>query len=482
MTRLFSLLALALSAAAAGGERPNVLFLFADDLAFDAVLPGEHDGVDTPHLDRLAERGVVFTRAYNPGSWTGAVCVPSRTMLNTGRFLWDAHEIHEGDRSGFQEKNLWSNRLRRAGYHTFFAGKWHLPFDPHEAFDTVGTVRPGMPPTVESAYNRPPAEGPDPWRSDDRSLGGFWQGGRHWSEVLADEAVEYLGGAARRERPFFLQVAFNAPHDPRQAPTECLERYPLDRVATPEPFAAEYPYNEAIGCGRTHRDERLGPFPRTEHAVRVHRREYHALITHTDEQVGRVLEALVHSGEADDTWVVFTADHGLAVGRHGLMGKQNLYDHSVRVPLIVVGPGVPAGERRDQPVYLQSVNPTTLELAGAPALPGDAFPSLLPLVGDPDRRSEHEAIYGAYRELQRSVTRDGWKLIAYPAVPTVRLYHVAEDPRETRDLADEPEQSDRVRSLFAVLLRLQARYDDPAPLAEAFPDLAPAGGAPSVRR
>lgn len=459
------------AASTAAADRPNVLFLFADDMAYDTLLPGEEDGVDTPNLDRLAQRGVRFTHAYNPGAWSGAVCVPSRAMLNTGRFLWDTRFVDRGETDAFDPAQLWSNRFRRAGYHTFMAGKWHLPYEPAEAFDEVGAVRPGMPTTVESSYDRPSAEGPDTWRSDDSSLGGFWEGGRHWSEVLADEAIEYLDAAPDRRQPFFMYVAFNAPHDPRQAPTEFLERYPIESVATPEPFLPEHPYKEAIGCGALVRDERLAPFPRTEHAVRVHRREYHALITHLDHEIGRVLEALERSGQADNTWVVFTADHGLAVGRHGLIGKQNLYDHSVRVPLLLAGPGAPAGERRDQPVYLQSVAPTTLALAGAPALPQDAFQNLLPLVVDASHPSEIRAVYGAYLDRQRSVTKDGWKLIVYPEVPAVRLYHVAEDPRETRDLADEPRHAKRIESLWSELRRLQTRYDDPLELDESPPQL-----------
>jgi arylsulfatase A-like enzyme len=162
-----------------------------------------------------------------------------------------------------------------------------------------------------------------------------------------------------------MYIAFNAPHDPRQSPKEYVDRYPLDRISMPRSFVPEYPFNEAMASGRKLRDEKLAPFPRTEYSVKVNRQEYYAIITHMDDQIGRILDALEKSGQADNTYLFFSADHGLAVGRHGLMGKQNLFDHSVRVPLMLVGPGVPAGEKRDASVYLQDIMATSLELAGA---------------------------------------------------------------------------------------------------------------------
>ncbi len=122
-----------------------------------------------------------------------------------------------------------------------------------------------------------------------------------------------------------------------------VDRYPVDQVSVPENFQPLYPFADAIGCGKNHFvTNGLHPFPRTPHAVQVHRQEYYALITHMDAQIGRILESLKATGKADNTWIFFSADHGLAVGQHGLLGKQNMYDHSVRVPFIVVGPNVAA--------------------------------------------------------------------------------------------------------------------------------------------
>ncbi|MHB9009980.1 MAG: sulfatase-like hydrolase/transferase, partial [Limisphaerales bacterium] len=412
-----------------------------------------------------------FTHAYNMGSWSGAVCVASRTMLFTGRSLWRAHAIYDTTEAEREAGRLWPQMMSRAGYATYFTGKWHLKADAAKAFDVTRHIRPGMPNDTPEGYNRPLAGQPDPWNPSDPRFGGFWAGGKHWSEVAADDALEFLDAAKQDAKPFFMVVAFNAPHDPRQSPQEYVDRYPLARIAVPKNFLPEYPHRDAIGCGATLRDEKLGPFPRSEHAVKVHRREYYALITHLDAQIGRVLEALDRSGQADNTWVFFTADHGLAVGHHGLFGKQNMYDHSLRVPFVVTGPGVKAGARNRTPIYLQDVMATALDLAGAPK-PGEVeFHSLLPLLRGTESPDSREAIYGAYLELQRAVLHDGWKLILYPRARVARLYHVAADPDERRDLAAEPAHADRRRALFQRLRALQQELADPLDLTTAFPPL-----------
>jgi len=448
---------------AAAGSRPHVLFLFADDMTYEAIRAAGRTDIDTPNLDRLAARGTRFSHAYNMGSWSGAVCVASRTMLITGRSVWDANSIYNTTDKERRAGVLWPQLLKAAGYQTFMTGKWHIRTDAAKCFDVARHVRPGMPKTVASSYNRPPAVGEDRWSPTDTSLGGFWEGGRHWSEVTADDAIEFLGQASQQPAPAFFYVAFNAPHDPRQSPQEYLDRYPVERIGLPEPFLAEYPHAAAIGAGRGLRDEKLAPFPRTERAVKVHRREYYALVTHLDDQIGRILDALEASGQADNTWIFFTADHGLAVGHHGLMGKQNQYDHSIRVPFVVVGPGVAAGKTDPTPIYLQDVMPTTLELAGAERPEHVFFQSLLPrLTGASAKPSAppYESIYGSYLQSQRSISHDGWKLIAYPQAKLLRLYCLVDDPDEAVDLADRPEHAKRLAELFDRLVGLQQELGD----------------------
>ena len=229
------------------GEQPNILFLFADDLTYEAIRAFGHTDIDTPNIDRLVGSGTTFSHAYNMGSWSGAVCVASRTMLITGRSVWDANGVYKTTDKEREAGVLWPQLLSQAGYRTFMTGKWHIRTDAEKCFDVARHVRPGMPNSVESAYNRPPAQGKDPWSPTDTSLGGFWEGGRHWSAVTADDAIEFLGVAKNEERPAFFYVAFNAPHDPRQSPQEFLDRYPLERIAIPQPFLPEYPYAEEIG-------------------------------------------------------------------------------------------------------------------------------------------------------------------------------------------------------------------------------------------
>ncbi|OYP36574.1 sulfatase-like hydrolase/transferase [Rhodopirellula sp. MGV] len=450
-------------------ERPNIVFIFADDQCFDTIAELGNDEVQTPNLDKLVRRGTVFTHAYNMGSWSGAVCVSSRMMLNSGRFLWDAHSRYQTAEQERREGRWWSELMKSAGYRTYMTGKWHCRANAEKSFDVARDVRGGMPKQTPTGYNRPlvnPTTGEvsDPWSPSDPAFGGFWEGGTHWSEVVANHSKGFIDEASQRDEPFFMYLAFNAPHDPRQSPAEYVAKYPVDQIKLPVNFLPEYPYAEAMGAGRQLRDERLAPFPRTPIAVQTNRQEYYAIITHMDAMIGRILLALEQSGKADNTWIFFTADHGLACGQHGLMGKQNLYDHSVRVPFIAIGPGVAPGKRIDAPIYLQDVMPTTLELAGVARPDHVQFQSLLPLLdGEP---SQYDAIYGAYLDRQRSVRTDRYKLIVYPTAKTVRLYDIANDPLEMNDLASSPSHQENLTSLFDQLVAKQANLRDKLDLGE----------------
>jgi len=459
---------LATTATLLASEKPNVLFMFSDDQSYETIRAHGHLDIDTPNLDRLAERGTSFTHAYNMGSWQPAVCVASRSMLVTGRTLWRAHENESNQPADVEAGRFWPQRMAAQGYETYFSGKWHVRPRADQAFDHTVNIRGGMPRDVKEGYNRPIKGQPDPWNPSDPEFGGFWQGGKHWSEVLGDDGVAFLGQAAKSEKPFFMALHFNAPHDPRQAPQEYVERYPLDRIKMPESFLPEYPQKEAIRAGRGLRDERLAPFPRDEHSVKVNRQEYFAIITHMDTQIGRILDALEASGKADNTWIIFSSDHGLAVGHHGLMGKQNMYDHSLRVPFIVVGPGVEAGAKINAPIHLQDAIATALDVAGAD-LEGIEFQSVLPILAG--EKGGLDAVYAAYLNAQRAVIHDGWKLILYPEAKVTKLFNLIEDPQETQDLAADPAMAERKKALFAKFRELQLRYDDPLDLEPVFPEL-----------
>jgi choline-sulfatase len=203
--------------------------------------------------------------------------------------------------------------------------------------------------------------------------------------------------------------------------------------------------------------------------VKVNRQEYYAIITHMDAQIGRILDALGKSGKANNTYIIFTSDHGLACGHHGLMGKQNLYDHSLRVPFIVTGPGVKAGAKIDTPIHLQDAMATALDLAGADR-EGVEFKSVRSLLAGEDNGLD--AVYAAYTDAQRAVIHDGWKLMLYPKAKVTKLYHLIGDPQETKDLSADPAMANRKKALFAKFLELQDRYNDKLRLEPIFPELA----------
>ena len=439
-------------------NQPNVVYIFADDMSYETI--GAHGmlDIDTPNLDKLAERGASFTHAYNMGSWSGAVCLASRTMLNTGRFVWQAKRANQN--TLVAENKMWSQRMQQAGYRTYMTGKWHVKTEPDQIFDVARNVRAGMPNQTPEGYDRPKdaADYATGWKPWDPQHGGYWKGGKHWSEIVGDDSVAFLAAAAKEDQPFFMYLAFNAPHDPRQSPKEYVDRYPLDRIKMPENFLPEYPHADAI-CGKRLRDEKLMPYPRTEYSVKINRQEYFAIITHMDDQIGRILDALEATGKADNTYIVFTADHGLAVGHHGLVGKQNMYDHSVRVPFLVVGPNVNAGSKIDAPIYLQDVVPTALELAGAP-VDGVDFKSLLPLLKN-EKAGHYDAIYGAYLDRQRMVTKGDWKLISYPTIGVERLFNLKKDPNEMNDLVHNPEYTVKLNELRTALSDLSKTMADP---------------------
>ena len=453
-------------------KQPNVLFIFADDQCFETVGGLGLTDIETPYLDRLMKSGTTFTRAYNMGSWSPAVCVASRHMLNTGRFLWHAQQASNKAEAEREAGRFWSENMKKAGYDTYFTGKWHVQASADKCFNVARNVRGGMPRQTSAGYNRPLPGKPDPWSPSDPKFGGFWAGGKHWSEVVADDGIDFLDSAKKSEKPFFAYLAFNAVHDPRQSPKDFIEKYPLDRIKVPQNFLPMYPYKDKIGCRHGLRDEKLGPMPRTEHAVKVHRQEYYAIVTHMDVQIGRILDGLKKSGMADDTYIFFSADHGLGVGHHGLFGKQNLYEHSTRVPFIVSGPDVPKGKRVAAPVYLQDVMASSLEIAGVDKPEHVQFHSVLPLARGETKKSNYDAIYGAYLSIQRSVTVKDKKLLLYPKVPVARLYDIGADPMEMKDLAEDEANKPIMQKLFARLLKLQEETGDKLDLKKPFPELA----------
>lgn len=442
-------------------ERPNFLFLIADDLTYRSIHSLNNKEVDTPNLDRLVREGTCFTHCFHQGSWSAAVCVPSRVMLNSGVSAFRAQKL-------LDSVPLWGQSLGRAGYETYIVGKWHLdPTALQRSFKQMGPIGPGMFESTPDAYHRPSPG--NHWSPSDKSLKGHWLDTglwlnaphsemRHSCSIWASEAVEHLTKVVpQQQTPFFMYAGFNEPHDPRQSPREYLDKYPQAKIEIPPNYLPEHPFNEG---DHMIRDELLAPFPRTKEAVRLHRSEYYALISYLDHQVGEILEALERSGKAANTYVILTADHGLAVGEHGLMGKQNMYDHSIRMPLLIRGPGIAKGKRIDELVYQHSLFATTCELAGVPAPSTVEFPSLAGLLRDRQSKGQ-EAVFCYYKNFQRAVRTKQHKLIVYPQVSMVQLFDMVNDPWETRNLASDPKYTSIKNDLMQRLQQIRMELGDP---------------------
>jgi arylsulfatase A-like enzyme len=254
-------------------------------------------------------------------------------------------------------------------------------------------------------------------------------------------------------------VAFTAPHDPRMAPAEYAALYAPEKISLPPNFAPRHPFDNGE---MSIRDETLAPTPRDPAVVREHIAAYYAMISHLDAQIGRVLGAVERSGLGDDTVIVFAGDNGLAVGQHGLLGKQNLYDHSVRVPLVISGPGIPRGLKRDALCYLLNVYPTLCDMLGLSPPAGVEGLSLLP-AAERSGRKIRDSVFLAYTKLQRGVrTDDDWKLIEYNVggTRTTQLFNLAEDPWETTNLALDPSRGSRLAALRDRLRTAMKRTGD----------------------
>ena len=446
---------------AKGKPRPNVLFLFSDDQRADTIGAWGNKHAKTPNLDRLVAEGTSFTRAYCMGSQQGAVCVPSRAMLLTGRTLFRVKDNLQG-------QETWPERFAADGYRTFVTGKWH-----------------NGPQSVVRAFREGEAVflggmGNDPYKlavqdiSPDRKLVNRRPSGKHSVELFADAAVEFLSGQGEAEKPFLCYVSFNLPHDPRVAPTPFHEAADQSKPPPPANFMPQHPFDNGEMAVR---DELLAPWPRTPDVVRQHLADYYAAATFMDQQVGRVLDALKRSGRYENTIIVFASDHGLAIGSHGLFGKQNLYDHSMRAPLIVAGPGVAKGRRTDALCYLLDVYPTLGDLSGVTRPEGSEGVSLAGLTRNgtdaaspaggsaPPRR----AVFTAYRNVQRAVRDDRWKLIVYPQVNKVQLFDLQADPDELKDLAADPAHAADRERMTELLKKQQAEFGDVQPLSSENP-------------
>ncbi len=441
-------------------EKPNILFIIADDFNPKLFETNEHrqKQIKTPNLDTLREESTVFDNAHIMGSWTGAVCMASRTALNSGFSIWKANSVSDKKNAKMdavlKRGEAWSQLMKKGGYYTYITGKWHVnTMNTAKIFDKAEYIFNGMfGANTKAVYNRPIEGKVDKWDPSDPKLGGFWIDsknfpkeiqGKHATIVTADTAVNFLNTYKNdKEQPFFAYVAFNAPHDPRQAPKEYMDMYDLEGVQVPANFVPENA-NAKVSSIRSVRDETLAPYPRTEFAVKTHMKEYFGSISYLDENIGRILKALKDANFERETIVIFTADHGLAVGEHGYIGKQNMYEASNRSPLFIKGGGFKPNTHVKEYVYMQDIMPTTLEIAGQDVPELVDFKSLMPYTKDLNHK-QYDNIYASYIDAQKMIKKDGFKLIWYTKDNTYLFFNVAEDPEELNDLINDSKYADKI--------------------------------------
>ncbi|NNC87095.1 MAG: sulfatase-like hydrolase/transferase [Akkermansiaceae bacterium] len=437
---------------------PNVLFLFTDDQRPDTIAALGNGHIKTPHLDKLVARGLSFTNAYIMGGTSLAVCTPSRACLFSGRTLWNLENQDMWNFELAEDHKTMTQVFLENGYTAFATGKHDPGFGRNGHF--ARSFNAG-----DNLYYRGGHRGQNrtPLFSVTFENGGVTKtkkpaDGTFNAELFADACVEFLEGRKGNKQPFFAYVSFMTPHDPFNAPGEYLEMYRAEDMVLPENFLPEHPFNAGV---HHIRDEKLMQRPLRGEKLRAQLARYYALVTHTDAQVGRILDALEESGHADHTIIVFTSDNGLALGSHGLTGKQNVYEHSVKIPFLLSGPGIPAGEKRGQLTYLYDIYPTLCEMTGIPVPETVQFQSFKPLLND--AKAEHrQHLSFAFLQWHRAVRDERYKLIEYcvDGERHTQLFDLIADPHETRNLAQEDAHAGTLARLRKLLQDERRRLND----------------------
>jgi arylsulfatase A-like enzyme len=422
-------------------KKTNILFFFTDDQRFNTIAAIGNDEIITPNIDRLVKNGTVFTQAHIPSGTCGAICMPSRAMLNTGRTLF--HLDGEGQTIS-EEHALIGETFQKAGYRTFGTGKWHNGTRAYaRSFTDGGEIFFGG---MDDHWNVPAHSFDPTGEYSERTIkvsNYFYDNkeqthicnhvtpGKHSSELFCDAAIDFIN-SCDGSQPFYAYVSFMAPHDPRTMPLRFKEMYDPEKIKLPENFMSMHPieYGNA-----NNRDELLAPYPRTPENTRQQIAEYYAMITHLDYEMGRVIKVLEEKGMADDTIILFAGDNGLALGQHGLFGKQNHYEHSIRVPFIISGKGIPGNNKRDAYIYLLDIFPTICDLIGIDVPDTVEGKSFAKIIDDKDYKTR-DTLYFAYKDKIRSVKDERYKLMEFvhEGKLTTQLYDLKNDPWELANL------------------------------------------------
>ncbi len=434
--------------------RPNVVLVVADQHRWDWLSCAGTVGPDTPVLDSLAARGTRFTRATT----TSALCVPARIGLASGLL---PHRVGALTNNAYLPARVptWYQRLRDADYRVGLVGKVDLAKPAHHnglAGDRPSAYRWGFTHPVEVEGKMHAGTSPTPigpytsWLAEQGLLDRFHADymdrlghiysarrgdGIYRSSVLPEEAFAdaWIGRRAARwveevthDHPWFLQVGFAGPHDPYDPPPSRSERYSRSEMADPAPSGDREPLRVR------HLRFRCDPSE-----VRVARQQYTAALSVIDAEVGRLLDALDATGQADRTIVVFTADHGDMLGDRGLFQKGVAYEAAMRIPLIVAGPEAARGALSDALVELPDVGETILGLAGVRAGPDVDARSFAHLLAEPS--ASHRTDQVCLEEAYSALRTETHKLIVTHSQGE-ELYDLVEDPWETRNVAHEQQE------------------------------------------
>ncbi len=413
----------------------NLLFFMSDNHARSAMGCSGNTVVHTPALDRLAAGGTRFANAYT----ASPLCCPARAALATGRFpfqtgYWDNAIVYDG------KVPSWMHRLRAAGSDVVSVGKLHF----RSAEDDNGFSQEIVPMHILNAKGG--VSTLLRWCDEEPVNLGQWElyleqsgpGTSHYQAYDAEIsrlAVDWLARRARqRGKPWALFVSYVSPHPPFSVPPELLSLYPLDRMPLPPLFRPhERPDHPSLAHLRYIMGFRA---MEDESSLRRITAAYYALVTHLDQQIGAVLQAASDLGLLQDTRVLYTSDHGEALGAHGLFGKANLLEPGAGVPLLMSGPGVPVGHVVSTPVSHVDLYPTIVEGAGLAAQANEADMLGYSLHQIASRTAPVFAEYHAAGSRRgASMLRAGdYKLIHHVAAPA-QLFNLVNDPIEAHDLA-----------------------------------------------
>lgn len=408
-------------------KQKNILFILVDDMQKTCIHAYGNSQVYSPNIDNLVNNGISFSHTYTNGALCGALSMPSRAMIMTGRGVF---EISKDGSEIPQSQITLPELLRNNGYETFATGKWHADKKSfNRSFEKGENIFfGGMHPYEQNGHVSPHLNHYDPTGKYKKPF----IGDKFSSEMFADAAVDYLKNR-KSDKPFFAFVAFTSPHDPRNQHPGYGHKYSADTINLPINYLPSHPFDTG---DLTVRDEVLLPTPRTESAIRGELANYYGMVSEVDYQIGRVIEALKQKKELDNTIIVFASDNGLSVGRHGLLGKQNLYEHSIGVPMLMIIPGMEKGATKDVGCYLYDIYPTLCDLIGVKKADSVTGKSLLPVI-EGRTKYHRDQLFLSYSSIQRAIVKDNWKYIIYNVRGNIteQLFDLSNDPYEMVNLA-----------------------------------------------